>query len=180
MKNKTPDLPTQSLIYFLICGAGILVFVLLIIVPTQRTAAELDQEIERLSARIEEQKLLKPVFDSLLDRVRRNDPIELPVVKKDKLAFGEIDQITESLQQNARQHNLKIEDMQTDMNALSAKAGNIVVQIKINGEFQKFRDFLMDLGKIPSLERIDEIHIRAIENSRQLTVKVRLALAMKS
>ena len=178
MKNKTPNLPTQSLIYFLICGAGILVFVILIIVPTQNTAAELDREIDRLNARMEEQKLLKPVFDRLLDRVRRNDPIELPIVKKDKLTFGEIDQITERLQQNARQHNLKLEDMRTDMNALPAKTGNMVVQIKVIGEFQEFREFLMDLEKIPSLERIEEIRIRAIENSRQLTVKVRLALAM--
>ncbi len=175
MKKKISILPTQSLIYFLICGAGILVFVLLIIIPTQKTAAELDRDIEKLTGRIEEQRILKPVFDSLLKRVKKKSPIELPVAKKVKMASGDINKISESLQENARRHDLKLRDIQTDVNALAENPGYLLIRIHVTGDFEKFRDFLVDLGNIPSLEQIEEIQIRAIENTREFKIKIWLA-----
>jgi len=176
MEKKLSVLPTQSLIYFLICGAGILVFVWLIIIPAQKTAAELDRDIEKLTDRIEEQRILKPVFDSLLNRVKKKNPISLPVTKKVKLALGDITKISERLQENARQHDLKFLDIQTDVNALADKAGYLLMRISVTGDFRKFRDFLVDLGKIPSLEQVEEIQIRAIEEGREFKVKIWLAL----
>ena len=52
MKKLLSIFPTQSLIYFLICGAGVLFFVLFIIIPTHNTAAALDKEYEKISDRI--------------------------------------------------------------------------------------------------------------------------------
>ena len=48
MKKLLSILPTQSLIYFFICGAGVLFFVFFIIIPTQKTAAELDKEYTKI------------------------------------------------------------------------------------------------------------------------------------
>jgi hypothetical protein len=39
----------------------------------------------------------------------------------------------------------------------------------------RFRDFLVDLGTIPSLEKIEEIQIRAIEASREFKLKIWMA-----
>ena len=128
MKKKSSVLPTQSLIYFLICGAGILVFVLLIIIPSQKTVAELDKDIVKLSDRIDEQRMLKPVFDSLLSRVKAKKPIELPVVKKEKLNLGDISKISESLQGSAARYDLRLLDIQTDVNTLSDKAGYLLMR----------------------------------------------------
>ena len=71
MKKIKSVLPTQSLIYFLICGVGIIIFVLLIIIPAQKTSAQLDKDIEKLTARLDEQRILKPVFDNLLKQVKK-------------------------------------------------------------------------------------------------------------
>jgi hypothetical protein len=177
MEKKLSVLPTQSLIYFLICGAGILVFVLLIIIPAQKTAAELDRNIETLTDRIEEQRILKPVFESLLIRVKKKNPISLPVTKKAKLALGNITTISRVLQDNARLHELELLDIQTDVNALADKAGYLLMRISVTGDFKKFRNFLVDLGKIPSLEQVEEIQIRAIENAREFKLKIWLALS---
>lgn len=176
MEKKLSVLATQSLIYFLICGVGILVFVLLIIIPAQKTVAELDSDIEKLTDRIEEQRILKPVFDSLLKRVKQKSPIALPITKKAKLALGDINKISQRLQENARHHDLKLLNIQTDVNALADKAGYLQMRISVTGDFKKFRNFLVDLGKIPSLEQVEEIQIRAIENAREFKVKIWLAL----
>jgi cell division protein FtsL len=175
MKKINSILPTQSLIYFLICGAGILVFVLLIIIPTQQTSAELDRDIEKLNARIDEQRILKPVFDKLLKQVKKKGQTKLPVTKKVKLARGEINKISERLLEIARRYDLQLHDIQTDVNALENNAGYLLIRIHATGDFKKFRDFMVDLGAIPSLVQFEEIRIRAIENSREFKLKVRLA-----
>lgn len=167
--------PTQSLIYFLICGAGILVFVFLIIIPTQKTSAELDKDIEKLNVRINEQRILQPVFDNLLKQVTKKGPTNLPVTKKVKMARGDINKISGLLLEIARRCDLEIRNIQTDVNTLDNNAEYLLIRIHARGDFKKFRDFLVDLGKIPSLEQIEAIDIRAIENSREFKLKVWLA-----
>ena len=166
---------TQSLIYFLICGSGILVFVLLIIIPTQKTSAELDRDIEKLNTRIDEQRILKPVFDSLLKQVKNKGPTELPATKKVKLARGDIKKLSARLLEIARRYDLELRDIQTDVNASENNGEYLLIRIHATGEFIKFRNFLVDLGKIPSFEQIEEIQIRAIENSREFKLKIWLA-----
>ncbi len=95
MEKIKSVLPTQSLIYFLICGVGIIIFILLIIIPAQKTSAELDGDIEKLNARLDEQRILKPVFDKLLKQVKIKGATELPAPKKVKLARADIHKISE-------------------------------------------------------------------------------------
>jgi len=175
MKKINSILPTQSLIYFLVCGTGILVFVLLIIIPTQKTSAELDMDIDKLNARIDEQRMLRPIFDNLLKQVKKKGPTVLPVPQKNKLARGDISKVSERLLEIARRYGLKLLDIQTDVNALENNAEYLLVHIHATGDFIKFRDFLVYLGNIPSLEQIEEIDIRAIENSREFKLKIWLA-----
>ena len=175
MKNINSILTGQSLIYFLICGVGIFVFVMLIIIPTQKTSAELDRDIEKLSARIDEQRILKPVFDNLLKQVKKKGPTDLPAPQKVKMARGDIHKISERLLEIARGYDLKLHDIQTDVNALEKNAEYLLIRIHATGDFINFREFLVDLGNIPSFEHIEEIQIRAIENSRELKLKIWLA-----
>ena len=175
MKKYLSILPAQSSIYFLICGAGILVFIFLIIIPTQKASSELDKDIKKISDHIEEQRILKPVFDSLLKRAKKKKPTELPATKKVKLARGDISNISETLQEIAKRHGLKLQDIKTDVNSLMSNSGYLMMRLDLAGNFMQFRDFLVDLGTIPSLEQIEEIQIRAIKASREFKLKIWLA-----
>jgi len=175
MKKFLSILPTQSLVYFLICGIGIVVFVFLIIIPSQKTSAELDKQIVKVGDRIEEQRILKPVFDSLLKRAKKKNPTELPMTEKVKLDRADISKVSESLQEMAFRHGLKIQNLNTDVATVVGKSGYLQMRINLTGEFMSFRDFLVDLGTIPSLELIEEIQIRAIEGSREYKIKVWMA-----
>jgi Tfp pilus assembly protein PilO len=175
MKKLLSILPTQSLIYFLICGAAILFFVFKIIVPTQKTSAELDKEFVKISDRIEEQRILKPVFDSLLKQAKKKNPTDLPAANKEALDRTDISKLSENLQEMALRHGLKIQDLNTDVAALTGKTGFLQIRINLTGAFMDFRDFLVDLGAIPSLEVIEEIQIRAIEGAREFKIKIWMA-----
>jgi len=175
MKKILSLLPTQSLIYILTCGGGVIVFIFLIIIPNQNTSAELDQEIEKLNDRIEQQRILRPVFETLLGRAKREQPTELPTIKKVKLNRGDINKVSQIIQDMAGRHDLKIQDVRTDANEIMNNTGYMLMRVQVAGNFMKFREFLMDLGTIPSLEFIEEINIRAIEGNREYKLKIWLA-----
>ncbi len=54
----------RNTIHFLIFASGILAFIFLMIYPGQMALNEMDEEIMKSSAQIEEQKILIPVLDS--------------------------------------------------------------------------------------------------------------------
>jgi len=176
MEKNLSVLPTQSLIYFLVCGVGILVFVFFIILPAQKTSAQLDKDILKISDRIEEQKILKPVYQSLLKQTRKKPPTDLPAIRKAKLDRADINKFSKDLQEMALRHGLKIQTMNTALSTLIGNSAYLQTRLKLTGAFADFRDFLMALGTIPSLEIIEEVQIRAIEGSREFKIKVWVAL----
>lgn len=176
MANKLSSNPlTQSLIIFLVCTVGILAFFFLIILPSQKTSAELDQEIAKLNARIEEQRILTPVFHSLLKRAKKEGPSELPSPKKAKLTHGDMNAISSVFQDIAGRHNLKLEEITTDVRSMVQESGYLLMRLRLSGDFFNIRKFLIDLGSIPSLEHIEEIDIRATKKSKELRLKIWLA-----
>ena len=175
MKNFLTILPTQSLICFLFCAVGIVAFIFLIILPNQNLSAELDQEINQITARIEQQRILRPVFDSLLKRAQKKKSTQLPATKKVKLERGDILKVSERLQEIARRNELTIEDVNTDVDEIMNNTGYMLMRLHITGEFLKFRDFLLDLGTLPWLERIEEIKVRAIEGNREYNLRIWMA-----
>jgi hypothetical protein len=175
MKKILAYLPTQSLVYLLLFGAVILIFTFMILIPAQKTSADLDRDIAQLSNRIEEQRILKPVFDALLKRARNKSQTGLPVTPKTKLDRGDIGKISEQLQEIVQRHDLKLKDMKTDVNAFTGNSGYLLMRLDISGDFMRFRDFLIDVGTIPSLEHIEDIKIQAVEGGREISLKLWLA-----
>ncbi len=163
------------MIYILTCGAGVLGFFILIIIPNQNTAAELDQEILKINDHLEQQRMLRPVFESMLEGAKKKQPTNLPATKIVKLDRGDITQISELLQDIAGRRDLKILDIGTDANEIMNNTGYMLMRIHATGDLMKFREFLMDLGTFPSLEKIEEIKIRAIEGSREYKLKIWMA-----
>ena len=165
----------QSMLILIVCVVGILAFMLLIILPSEKSARELDQEISKLNARMEEQRILTPVFQSLLKRSKMAPPSDLPVPERTKLTYGSINTISNVFQEIAARHNLKLEEIKTDVGSMVQDTGYLSMQLRLNGDFYKFREFLVDLGSIPSLEHIEEINIRPLQSTRELDIKLWMA-----
>lgn len=177
MKNILSILPAQSIRYCLICGAGIIAFIFLIIIPSQKTSAELDRQIKKEDERIEKQRILRPVFESLLKRAKQAeaDTIEVPGTQEFKTAGVGINEITELLQKIARLHDLELKDINTDVAAMMKNSRKMMMRINLSGNFQNFRMFMLDLSAIPQLEEIEEIKIQAVEGTREYTLGLRVA-----
>ena len=173
MADKMSDNPlVQSLMVFLICAVGIAAFFLLIVLPSKKTSAELDQEIDILQTRIEEQRILTPVFHSLLKRAKTAPPSALPSPEKTKLTHGDMNTISIVFQDIAVRHNLKLEEFKTDVSSMMQDSGFLMMRLRLRGNFYKFREFLVDLGSVSSLEHIEEINIRPVKMARELEIKL--------
>ncbi len=165
----------QSLLIITVCAVGILAFFLLIIMPSQKSAVELDRDIANLSARMEEQRILTPVFHSLMKRAKMAPPSGLPVPERTKLTHGDMNTLSNVFQDIAVRHNLKLEEIKTDVSSMVQDTGYLSMRIRLSGNFYKFREFLIDLGSISSLEHVEEINIRPQKTSRELEIKLWLA-----
>ena len=163
---------SQSVLIFLICAVGIVAFLFLIILPSQKNSAELDGEIDALNARIEEQRILTPVFHSLLNRAKTAAPSMLPSPEKTNLTHGDMNNISKEFQEIAARHDLKLEEVKTDVSSMMQDSGYLMMRLRLTGNFYKFRDFLVDLGSIPFLEHIEEINIRPVKTARELEIKL--------
>ena len=97
-KRITDIFPAQSLIIIFMCIAGVLVFIFLFILPTQKTSAELDKKIEEKQNQIDRQKILKPVFERMLVKATAKSPTRLPMVEKAKLSRGDMKKISDQIQ----------------------------------------------------------------------------------
>jgi len=176
MSDKISSNPlAQSLVILVICAVGILAFFLLIILPSKKTSADLDQEIETLTVRIEEQRILTPVFHSLLRRAKMEGPSKLPSPEKSKLTHADMNAISSVFQDFAGRHNLKLEEITTDDSSLVQESGYLLMRLRLSGDFFKIRKFLIDIGAIPSLEHIEEINIKSTKTSKELRLKIWLA-----
>jgi len=176
MKKLLLILPTQSLIYLSVFGVGIFVFVFFIILPTQKTSAQLDKDILNLRSRIEKQKILRPVFDGLLEQAKKKSKADLPDAPKTKLDRSQINRLSKNLKAMASRHGLEIQSMNTALSNLLDQGGYLQLSLKLTGTISSFRTYLVALGAIPSLEVIEDIHMRAIAGTREFKIKMWLAL----
>lgn len=135
----------------------------------------MDKNIAELEKKIGEQRTLTPVFHNILAMAKTKEKPQLPITTKAKLARGDMTKIFDHIKAVARVYNLKLQEITPDVNSLKEKSGYLLIRLVVTGDFFNFREFLIDLGTIPSMAHIEELRIRAIEESREIKLKIWLA-----
>lgn len=174
-EGKSIHLPRRSLHYLLVCGGGVLVFLLLGIFPSQMKLRDLDLQIAEIKTRIEEQKALFPVFQDLLRRERKlyELGILLPA-ERAKLGQDQIGGVSGTLAKAAEVCNLEKLHVTTDLKSLEADVKTLRVRASARGDFLQFRCFLLELNRLPYLHSIDEV--RVVQQSEEEEIHLTLSL----
>lgn len=153
----------------------LLLFSVLVIYPQRISLAGADLDIKKLKGRIEEQKLLYPIFQNLLKKVRVKDTEGLPFPKKAKLARDETGKISSIFQKIAQKSNLTLKEITPDIDALIGGSRYLKLNLIVKGEFLDLRNFMLQLGELPYLEYIERIQIRSVQDSKEISFKILLA-----
>jgi Tfp pilus assembly protein PilO len=168
-------LPTQSLVLLILCGAGILVFLVFIILPGKRLSADLDHDINGLKSRIEEQKILSPLFKNLFEKSKSSTAQGPTASTRAKLTRAEITGVPKRLQDLAAAHGLHVREIVPDVNTLTDASGRFLLRLNAVGQFIDLRGFMIDVGSLPFFDSIEEIDIRAVEGGEEFGLKIWLA-----
>lgn len=172
---KISKLPTRSIAFFLTYLCVLLFFSLLVIYPQRISLADADLDIKKLKGRIEEQKVLYPIFQNLLKKARVKDTKGLPFPKKTKLTRDETGKISSIFQKITQKSNLTLKEITPDIDALISGSEYLKLDLIVKGEFLDLRNFMLQLGELPYLEHIERIQIRSVQDSKEISFKILLA-----
>jgi Tfp pilus assembly protein PilO len=170
-------IPKRNIIFSLICLAGVLVIVFVGIIPEKLSSARFEQKMKNIQFQIEEQKNLYPIYHVLKKGIQTKDPSILPFPEKSPLLRTQMDIISTTIKEIARKANLETVSSSPDVNVLGYEPKSLPVNIVLRGDYLSFRKFLIGLGEMPYLERIEEIQIRQNEDMMEFKMKILLFIA---
>ena len=150
-------------------------FLLLAILPAHRETVALDFEIESVHSKIEEQKILTPVYETLLKRAQLKPPEGLKFVPKQKLKTEDVHKVADKFNELAMTSRLVLVKYTPAVETLINRSGFLMVDLELRGEFIDLHPFLLRMCQLPYLEQIEEIKIQTVTNSRQMHIRVWLA-----
>lgn len=170
------NIPQQSIIYTGLCLIGVLIFILVGIIPAGRSLVELDTQIAGARYKMEEQKALRPLFQSLQGQSEKKESRILPLPEKGKLPQTRIDTIPITFRTAAKVSGMTLVSAIPDLNALTGDAQMLSVNVVLRGDFIRFRKFLIHLGGIPYVNQIEEIMIQGKPDTKEFRLKVWVAV----
>ena len=175
-KLKNLKIPKRTVVFHLSCWGGLLLFLLAVVLPLYGSMSGLDRQIQDARLAMEEQKNLQPLYQTLKAKGRHAPATVLPTPEKGKLSrdlIGTAPAVFRRIGQNA---GLEIFSVSPDVNSLAGNAPSLLVRITAQGDFPNFRRYLIGLGELPYVDRVEEIDIRQNPDIMEFRVTVRLAL----
>lgn len=169
-------IPKHSLLFLLMCLSGVLIIVFAGIVPKQFSLARLDQKIKSIQFQIEEQKSLYPIYQVLHKKSHTRDAKVLPAPAMTPLLRTQLDTIPSTFRQIAQNANIDTVSVSPNLNSLGNEPRFLLVDTVVRCDFLNFRKFLIGIGEVPYLERIEEIQIEQNEDTMEFKMKIWLAL----
>lgn len=171
-ERKLPELPRRSLMYIVLCLGGLLCFLTVGILPSQRAIGKLDQEITSLEKQLKEQELLFPVFQKFLSIIQQKREKSLPDPERKKLPREDIANLPDLFRQLGTQSELEYRETIPDINTLEKNSGRLRVSLLLKGDFFALQDFLVRLGTISYLDHIESIDVRSALGGKEYRLKI--------
>ncbi len=164
-----------SLSYLLVGVVAILIF-FLIGFYNYRSLNDLDRDINKVKADIEEQRVMAPLYKELIEKIKIKTKKHLPFPARAKLPKEQHEQITAIFGDLARKANLEVVSITPDINSLAGGSGLLVVNAALKGDFFSFRNYLISLGNVPYLEHLGEIQIQTMPVGKEFRLKLWVAV----
>ena len=174
--KKSIHINQKSILYLLICLGGVIAYILLTILPTQKLLTGMDEDIVNNQEQVEKQKILFPVYQELFKQLQIKDTKLLPFPAETELGRERIGEVPAIFSEIAHRNNLEA-DVIPDVNTIPRGAGLLKVDARVQGDFFDFRKYLTDLGATPYVRHIEEIQIKPMSEFKEFTVRFWLALA---
>ena len=162
-------LPPRTLGY-LVAGALVAcAFLALFIIPDSHKAKALAVEIEQLRTSLEVRRQMQPVMQSL-SKARSALPAVAATEKPGRLPLGDVGRLRASMDDLGAPSGVRMTRVSPDPASVT-RDGLLAVRLRMLGEPQKFREFLLALGRYAPLVRIESVSTVVGGDGREYAVK---------
>ena len=178
MAEPKPEskIPRRSIAYIALCAVFIILFVFAVYIPTDKWSDELDAKTTEAKFRLHEQQTLTPVFQYLKVESEKVISDTLPLPPKGKLARAMINNLPKNFADSAKRSGMSLVVAKPDLSGLKGDFQTLPIDIILKGGFINFRKFLIGLGGMPYVERIEEISIQEIPDTKEFRLRVWVAI----
>ena len=129
----------RTVIIYLTCLAGILLFIIAGIIPAQRFSAALDRKTRDLQFQIDEQKSLQPIYQSLKAKSQTGTVSVLPTPERNKLSRDLISMVPSTFGRIAKNAAMDTLSVEPDVSSLANQPRYLLVRAVVRGDFFNFR-----------------------------------------
>jgi Tfp pilus assembly protein PilO len=167
-----PKLHPRSLTFIVICLVGVTAMALFGLLPNHLELNDLGEEAQQLKREIQRQEILSPVIKKLVQKVK---PMQFEGLAKPPVRSaveGTMADLNAKLADLAVQHGLTLEMAAPDERSLADTGGHLVINLRVSGDFFRFRGFLMALVQQANLARMETLHIETLNDRRELSTRL--------
>ncbi|NDY56399.1 hypothetical protein G3N56_06540 [Desulfovibrio sulfodismutans] len=172
----TTKLPTRSIMGMVVLFVSLIVFGSVFVYPVLRASARLGGEIAREKARLEEQQALIGFYTEFKKLVDQGMAENLPPAKAVPLPLSRVSGVSGLFETCAAASGIEAVSITPDPDSLARGAKSLSVRVTLRGEPEKFRDFLVEMGRLASLETVENIRIQRVSEGFDYQVVAWLAL----
>lgn len=176
MEKGEKILPPRSMGILIVCGAVIVVLILVGVLPLYRYNTAAKRQVQKLQYSLEEQKGLGPVYQALTQAQALKIAGSLPDPPAQALSFADADSFSEVFRTIAGKSGLMTVSLAPDIGSFSESSRSMIYSAVVKGEYANFRRMLIGLGAVAYVDRIEEISMRQYSDSMEFRLKIRIAL----
>jgi len=169
-------LARENVMRLLVCLGGLLVAFALLVFPEMRNVTRVEAQISATKNRIEQQKILYPVYRELLAAFQNATAGSLPRVERKPLPQAELGGVATIIAGMAREQGLDVRSVTPDPGSLASGGGLISVRCILSGGLAGLRDFYLSLGTLPSLTHVERLQVEDTFAGRVYRLDLWLAL----
>ena len=111
----------------------------------------------------------------LSNKARFQTPDNLPFPKKEKLSKNETGNISGIIQNIILLNDFELNSILTDVGGLMDGSGILKMSVDVTGDFENLRKLILQLGTLPYLEHIENIHIDNANDKQNILLKLWIA-----
>lgn len=160
----------------LISVIGLLLLLFGGIFPTLRQMDRTRGEIEQLRHDLQRRETLQPVYQMLTDRISAPLPADLALPDPVPLALADLPGVPGLLERIADEAGLEMISAAPQVASMAPATDSLRVDARARGNYDSMRGFLLLLGALPSMQRIEGLTIHTGESGLEMRLTLWLGI----
>jgi hypothetical protein len=162
---------SQAIVFALICFGTVVLLGATFVYPKAKRLQTQREQIVALEMALKEQHTLQPFYVSLSEKVKRKAPDGLVCPPLKKLRHEDTREIITVCETMATQNGLRLASVMPLLDG----SDTLRVDVAFLGSFFQFRALLLELGRLPYIQRIEEFSVQSAENGREIKLTLSIA-----